>query len=341
MKDFEILIPFKKEAGTDGQLKLFGGIASSTAVDRDYDRMDKSVMAKIASDLQGSSVFFNHDTKGLTVGTVASAVNTGETVTITVKPTKAVGMQDVITQIEEGSLKSFSIGGRIKDTATEYDEKLGKHVRVVKDVECFEVSVVGIPSNPDASIMSYIKKAFEGDTVDAVNKGSAPASGDAAVGSGPGQDLKGGASTAHVPSASAGLAGVGDGAGQELCKCSKPIAKCATCGKMMKEKKPEPEGGPGETEQKFLKNLEESPAFKEMTEKFTKEYAAKLDTLTKSYEEKLAASAERIEQLHKALDDKSKALAAEQDEIQKNSSTAQTEKKEVPAKGMPVLRNVF
>ena len=337
VRDFEILIPFKKEVGTDGQLKLFGGIATSTAVDRDYDRMDKSVMRKIASDLRvNSTVFFNHDTKGLGVGTVASVdEGSGDSVSITVKPTKAAGMQDVITQINEGVLKSFSIGGRIKDTSTEYDEKLGKHVRVVKDVEVFEVSVVGIPSNPDASIHSYITKAFEGDHVE---KGNPPASGDAAVGSGPGHDLKGGASAAHVPSDGAGHAGVGSGPGQELCKCSAPVLKCMKCNKDY-DKKPEPEGGPGEMQQKFLKDLEATPAFKEMTDRFTKDYEAKIDTLTKSYEEKLASSSARIEQLHKALDEKSenlaksKLLAAEEDELHKAGSTEQTAKTAAPAKG--------
>lgn len=161
MRDFELFIPFEKTVNEDGSLKLFGGIASSTSVDKDNERMDKAVLNKIASDLRkNSTVFFNHDLKGLGVGTVASSEVVNNSVRISVVPTKAEGMRDVITQIQEGVLKSFSIGGKIKDWEDQFDEKLGKKVRTIKDVDCYEVSVVGIPANGDASILSYMSKSF-------------------------------------------------------------------------------------------------------------------------------------------------------------------------------------
>lgn len=170
MQNFEIFIPFEKTISEDGSLKLFGGIASSTSVDKDNERMDKAVLSKIASDLKkNSTVFFNHDLKGLGVGTVASSEVVNDSVRISVVPTKAEGMRDVITQIQEGVLKSFSIGGKIRDWEDQYDDKLGKKVRVIKDVDCYEVSVVGIPANGDASILSYMSKSFNpGDLLEPV-----------------------------------------------------------------------------------------------------------------------------------------------------------------------------
>lgn len=162
MENFDILVPFSKSVSDEGTLKLFGGIASTTSIDRDNERMDKSVLNKIASGLQGAPVFFNHDTKGLGIGKVSKAADVGDEVRIEVIPTTAKSMSDQLTQIKEGILKSFSIGGRVLKIEKEYDEKLNKDVGVIKDVEIYEVSVVGIPANKDASILSYMSKSFKG-----------------------------------------------------------------------------------------------------------------------------------------------------------------------------------
>jgi len=251
MNDFSIIIPFEKTV-ENGELKLFGGIASSTSLDRDNERMDKSVMRKIASDLKkNSAVFFNHNTKGLGVGTISSAEEVGDFVKISVIPTKAKGMEDVITQINEGILKSFSVGGRIKDYEDKVDD-FGKRFRLIKDVECYEVSVVGIPSNPDASILHYIGKSFVG-------------------------------------------------------------------GHMAEQEKSEPEKIKTEiaksmTAEDFVKSEE----FKKVFEGFQKDYESRLSEMKKSFEaekesmtKSITSANARIDELHKALDTKSKALASE------------------------------
>jgi HK97 family phage prohead protease len=160
---FEILIPFQKEVSSEGKLRLFGGIASSTSIDRDNERMDKSVLTKIAKGLENATVFFNHNLKGLGVGKVARTEVRDNQVYIDVLPTTAKGMEDVIIQIQEGILKSFSIGGRIIKAERIYDDSLKKDINVIQDVEVYEVSVVGVPANKDASMLSYIVKSFEVD----------------------------------------------------------------------------------------------------------------------------------------------------------------------------------
>ena len=165
MDSFEILVPFQKDVSSEGKLRLFGGIASSTSIDRDNERMDKSVLSKIAKGLENATVFFNHNLKGLGVGKVAKSEVRGNEVYIDVLPTTAKGMEDVIVQIQEGILKSFSIGGRIIKAKQVYDDALKKDVNVIEDVEIYEVSVVGVPANKDASMLSYIVKSYKGETM--------------------------------------------------------------------------------------------------------------------------------------------------------------------------------
>lgn len=291
MENFELFIPFEKTIAADGSLKLFGGIASSTSVDRDNERMDKAVLNKIASDLKkNSTVFFNHDLKGLGVGTVASAEVVNDSVRISVVPTKAEGMRDVVTQIQEGVLKSFSIGGKIRDWEDQFDEKLGKKVRVIKDVDCFEVSVVGIPANADASILSYMSKSFKGDDVEPVLEKVAP-----------------------VPEVV--IAKAAEPEKKEEAK--KGMFKCAKCG-AENSYTPESALGPGET--KGVEDILASDGFKKVFTDFEKSYETKIAEVQTS----LAAANARIEELHKALDVKaeakgvvSKALSTEAEDMHK------------------------
>lgn len=173
-------MPFEKTVSDDGKdLQLFGGIATSTDLDRDNERMGKSIIPKIAKSLDGATVFFNHDTKGLGVGKVlkSEVSGSGDRVMINVIPTKAAKMADVVTQINEGILKSFSIGGRILKFEDSYDKVLKKDVKVITDVEIYEVSVVGIPANKNASITNCIAKSFkiDGDKMGDEEKVTPPA----------------------------------------------------------------------------------------------------------------------------------------------------------------------
>lgn len=308
MEDFQIFIPFEKSTSADGELRLFGGIASSSSVDRDLERIDKAVLPKIASDLRkNSTVFFNHDTKGLGVGTLTSAEVRGDEIHINVVPTKADGMKDVVTQINEGILKSFSIGGKIKDWENQFDEKLGKNVRLIKDVDCYEVSVVGIASNTDASILSYIKKSFEGDKVEEKKE--------------PEKVEK---TVSEQSTASTNVE-----------KCNSKMYKCAKCGAMNTVEGADTTMGPAEKAAVLL----ETPEFKKVFEDFSKKYDEKSALLEKSYKERLdeeilarKAAEARIDELHKSIDVKSKALETEEQAMAKAKEPEA--KKEAPKFGV-------
>ena len=160
---FKMLVPIEKQYDEmTGKLAYFGGIASNTDVDRDNERISPNVLQKMAADLEmNSTVFFNHKHDELPIGKVVKAWVEDGNLKVKIMPSRAKAVEDVITQISEGVLKSFSIGGKVKKAESVYDQKSGKHVKEIKDLDLYEVSVVGVPANPGASIGEFISKAFK------------------------------------------------------------------------------------------------------------------------------------------------------------------------------------
>ena len=160
---FKYVMPFTVKAVTDtstGEMYC-EGVASSTTVDRQTERISKAALEKGARDLiKNSTVFFNHKHNELGVGKVIESRAEGDKLYIKFIPSKAKGVEDIVTQIKEGVLKCLSIGGKVKDYDNVYDESLKKDVKLIKELELLEVSVVGIGANPDASITHSISKAF-------------------------------------------------------------------------------------------------------------------------------------------------------------------------------------
>jgi hypothetical protein len=75
------------------------------------------------------------------------------------------GAQDIWEMVLDGTLTGFSIGGAIKDTDNELDEESNKTVRVIKEYDLVELSLVDSPANQFANIFS-IQKTLDGDVVD-------------------------------------------------------------------------------------------------------------------------------------------------------------------------------
>ena len=71
------------------------------------------------------------------------------------------GAQDTWEKVLDGTLSGFSIGGSIKDTEDQYDPEMDKSIRVIKDYELHELSLVDNPANQFANIVS-IQKAEDG-----------------------------------------------------------------------------------------------------------------------------------------------------------------------------------
>jgi hypothetical protein len=77
------------------------------------------------------------------------------------------GAQDTWEKVLDGTLSGFSIGGVIKDSENAYDENVAKTIRVVKDYELNELSLVDNPANQFANVVS-IQKINKDEQIDGI-----------------------------------------------------------------------------------------------------------------------------------------------------------------------------
>ena len=164
-------LDFVKDESAGG-MKYFVGTLSSTSLDLDGERLTKSALDMASKDLlMNTTVFFNHNHTGLGVGRIFKTEVVADAgkhlLKIWVQPSKAAGVQDIITQVEEGILKCMSIGGKTIKREDVYDEGLDKKVGELREVMALEASVVGIGANRDAMIDSIAKSySLKGDSVE-------------------------------------------------------------------------------------------------------------------------------------------------------------------------------
>jgi len=67
------------------------------------------------------------------------------------------GAQDAWEKVLDGTYTGFSIGGRMNKWDDAYDEKADKQIRIIKDYDLIELSLVDSPANQFASIVSVEK----------------------------------------------------------------------------------------------------------------------------------------------------------------------------------------
>lgn len=78
------------------------------------------------------------------------------------------GAQDTWEKVLDGTLSGFSIGGNINDTEDMYDSKMDKTIRVIKDYDLTELSLVDNPANQFANIVSIEKVADGKNKIDGI-----------------------------------------------------------------------------------------------------------------------------------------------------------------------------
>jgi peptidoglycan hydrolase CwlO-like protein len=78
------------------------------------------------------------------------------------------GAQDTWEKVLDGTLSGFSIGGSIKDSESIYDAEMDKAVRVIKDYDLHELSLVDNPANQFANIVSIEKMSDGQNKIDGI-----------------------------------------------------------------------------------------------------------------------------------------------------------------------------
>jgi hypothetical protein len=154
----------------DEEKRIVSGFATLDNIDKQGDRVLPEASEKAFANFRGnvrlmhqpipagkvvsfrSDTFFDPETKkqytGVFVDTYVSK-----------------GAQDIWEMVLDGTLTGFSIGGAIRETDTELDSESNKTVRIIKEYDLVELSLVDSPANQFANIFS-IQKTIDGDVVD-------------------------------------------------------------------------------------------------------------------------------------------------------------------------------
>ena len=167
-------MPFGK---VDIEKRIVSGFASLDNVDKQYDivttEASLSAFAKFRGNIRemhqpsavGKMISFKEEKyfdpeakkfyKGIYVSTYISK-----------------GASDAWEKVLDGTYTGFSIGGRMNKWDDAYNEELDKAIRIIKDYDLVELSLVDSPANQFASIMSVEKvdgvDTIKGDLADVV-----------------------------------------------------------------------------------------------------------------------------------------------------------------------------
>ena len=127
------------------------GYATTSDLDRQNQIITEKALQKATKDLLlNSTVFLNHN-----YDRAIGKVEETEFVRGKIKIDAYISAveSDVTTKIQEGIYNAFSIGG----TITEIEEVTikGKKIQQISALEILEVSLVGVPANPQAKVIDY------------------------------------------------------------------------------------------------------------------------------------------------------------------------------------------
>lgn len=123
---------------TDASIKAFEKFRGNIREMHD----DKKAVGKLVAFKEDS--FYDPETEKVYKGVFVSAY-------------VSKGAQDTWEKVLDGTLTGFSIGGSIKDYEDKYDEKMDKSIRIIKEYDLFELSLVDNPANQYANVISIEK----------------------------------------------------------------------------------------------------------------------------------------------------------------------------------------
>ena len=165
-------MPFSK---VDRERRIVSGFATLDNVDRQKDIVTAEASVKAFSKFRGNiremhqplavgkmvsfkeDKYFDPETKKFYSGVYVSAY-------------VSKGAQDTWEKVLDGTLSGFSIGGRMNKWDDAYDEKMDSSIRIIKDYDLVELSLVDTPANQFANILSVEKvdgvDVIKGDGID-------------------------------------------------------------------------------------------------------------------------------------------------------------------------------
>jgi hypothetical protein len=152
-------MPFNK---VDQERRIVSGFATLDNVDRQADVVTAEASMKAFSKFRGNiremhqpisvgkmvafkeDKYFDPETKKFYSGVYVSAY-------------VSKGAQDTWEKVLDGTLSGFSIGGRMKKYDDAFDETVNKQIRIIKEYDLVELSLVDSPANQFANVLSIEK----------------------------------------------------------------------------------------------------------------------------------------------------------------------------------------
>lgn len=157
--DVRLSMPFSK---VDQERRTVSGFATLDNVDKQYDIVTTDASLQAFSNFRGNiremhqpsavgrmvsfkeDKYFDPDTKKFYSGVYVSAYI-------------SKGAQDTWEKVMDGTYTGFSIGGKMLKWDDAYDEKMDSQVRIIKEYDLVELSLVDSPANQFANILSIEK----------------------------------------------------------------------------------------------------------------------------------------------------------------------------------------
>ena len=164
--NLRLSMPFSK---VDKERRIVSGFATLDNIDRQKDIVTSEASVKAFSAFRGNiremhqplavgkmvafkeDKYFDPETKKFYSGVYVSAY-------------VSKGAQDTWEKVLDGTLSGFSIGGRMNKWDDAYDEKMDTPIRIIKDYDLMELSLVDTPANQFANVLS-VEKTVHGETL--------------------------------------------------------------------------------------------------------------------------------------------------------------------------------
>ena len=158
-ENVRLSMPFSK---VDKERRIVSGFATLDNIDKQADIVTTDASLKAFAKFRGNiremhqptavgkmvnfkeDKYFDPETKKFYTGVYVSAYI-------------SKGAQDTWEKVLDGTLSVFSIGGRMNKWDDAFDEKMDKTIRVIKDYDLIELSLVDNPANQFANILSVEK----------------------------------------------------------------------------------------------------------------------------------------------------------------------------------------
>jgi HK97 family phage prohead protease len=169
---FKAPIAVKSINETKEGRRFVAGFAATTDIDRENEMFSKEALQEAAKDLIKTTLLFNHN-PDKPIGRIeeAKAEELDGKMGLFIKaslftPKESSGefaklANDIWEMLQQGTIGYFSVKGLLEDYESRLDKTRNKLIKVLKKVKLYEVSLVSLPENPEAKVLSYfIEKAI-------------------------------------------------------------------------------------------------------------------------------------------------------------------------------------